>query len=225
VAQDSAVRVASWAFVLCAALGAIGVFLPGVDLQLGGRAVTRHARLSLHTASTDRELVRRLIAAYHHSSKRHMGTELVRTVTPRATGRSRAALEDARDAMAALDEVSDDDVRTAGLIFTFVLWTLLGLEAAIAALVFGELMRGAYRRGRLIAALVGSVVVTAIAVALHLACREAVREANDEVGRSAIVLAPGAYVIPIAAIAALVAAIVLVARGRRGAREASALAA
>jgi hypothetical protein len=224
VAQDSAVRVAGWAFVLCAALVAIGVFLPSIDVQLGGRAVTKRAQLSLYAASTDRELVRKLIASYHRSGKRQLGSELVRTVTPRASGRPRAALEDARDAMAALDGVSDDDARTAGTIFTVVLWTLLGLDAVMAGLVFGELMRGAYRRGRLIAALAASVVVAAIAVALHLACREAVWEANDEVGHTAVVLAAGAYAIPVAAVAGLVAAIVLVVR-RPPTRSGSALAA
>lgn len=213
-------RVASWAFVLCAVLGAIGVFMPSIDLRFGGRAVTRRAQLSLHAASTDRELVRNLIAAYHRSSKRQLGGQLVRAVTPRASGRPRAALEDARDAMAALDDVSDDDVRTAGMIFTIVLWALLGLDAVMAALVFTELMRGAFRRGRLIAALAASVVVAAIAVALHLACREAVWEANDEVGRTAVVLAAGAYVIPFSGVAAMIAAIVLVARRTRAARAA-----
>jgi len=219
------VRVASWAFVLCAALVAIGVFLPSIDVQLAGRAVSKRARLSLYAASTDRELVRKVIAGYHGNSKRHLGAAVLHKVTPRTSGRPRAALEDARDAMDTLDDVSDDDVRTAGTIFTIALWTLLGLDAVMAGLVFGDLMRGAYRRSRMIGALAASVVVAALAIALHLACREAVWEANDEVGHSALVLAAGAYVLPIAAVAALVAAIVLVARRRPTARTAGALAA
>lgn len=204
-------RVASWAFVLCTALGAVAVFVPSIELR-GAGELSKHAQLSLHAASTDRELVRRLIAAYHRSSKRQLGAAVLHKVTPRASGRPRAALEDARDAMDTLDEVSDDDVRTAGTIFTIVLWTLLGLEAVMAGLVFTELMRGTFRSGRLIAALAASVVVAAITIALHLACREAVWQANDEVGHGALVLAAGAYVIPLAALAAVVAAIVLVAR-------------
>jgi hypothetical protein len=210
------VRVASWVFVLCTALGAVAVFLPSVELPGAGK-VTRHAQLSLYTASTDRELVRRLFAAYHRNSKRQLGAALLHKVTPRASGRPRAALEDARDAMDTLDEVSDDDVRTAGTVFTIVLWTLLGLEVAIACLVFTELMRGGFRRGRLITALAGAVVVAAIAIALHLACREAVWEANDELGHAAVRLAAGAYVIPVAAVAALAAGIAVVARRGAGA--------
>lgn len=207
-------RVASWVFVVCTVLGAIAVFMPSIELRLGGSAVSKRTQLSLHAASTDRELVRRLLAAYHRAPSRRTGAQIVRAVAPRASGRARAALDNTRDAMATLDEVSDDDVRTAGTVFTVALWTLLGLDAAMAGLVFVELMRGGYRRGRLAAALVASALVAVIAVALHVACRQAVGEANDEVGRSALVLAAGAYVVPLAAIAGLAAATALVVRRR-----------
>jgi len=127
-------------------------------------------------------------------------------------------LGDARDAMDTLDDVSEDDVRTAGTWFAVALGVLLALDAAIALVVFTQLMSGAYRRSRMVAALVGSVLVAAIAIALHALCRVAVWEANEEIGRSALALAPGAYVIPLAAIAALVTAVVLVASSGRAPR-------
>ncbi|HEU4732790.1 MAG TPA: hypothetical protein VFT22_33070 [Kofleriaceae bacterium] len=207
-------RVASWVFVLCAALGAASVFLPSVALVVGDVAGAR-AQLSLYKASTDRAQVRRFIAAYHVSAQRQIGARILHKLTPRTSGRPRAALEDARDAMATLDEVSDDDVRTATTLFAVALWSLLGLDVASAILVFSELMRGRHRRGRLALALAGAVIGTAIAVAFHVACREAVGEANDELGRAALVLASGAYVLPAAALGSLVAAIVLVAKRRR----------
>jgi len=66
------VRVASWAFVLAAVVGAVGVFLPSIELQLAGKAVSRRTQISLYTASRDRELVRKLVVAYHASSKRQL---------------------------------------------------------------------------------------------------------------------------------------------------------
>jgi hypothetical protein len=93
-------------------------------------------------------------------------------------------LGDARDAVDTLDDVSEDDVRTAGTWFAVALGVLLALDAAIALVVFTQLMSGAYRRSRMVAALVGSVLVAAIAIALHALCRVAVWEANDEIGRS-----------------------------------------
>lgn len=211
-------RVASWVFVLAAVLGAVGVFLPGVELELAGKAVSRRTQLSLYTASRDRELVRKLVIAYHASSKRQLGGEVLRKVTPHVGGRVRHALDDARDAMDTLDDTSDDEVRTAGAVFTATLAALLALDGVMILLIFPQLMRGAYRRGVLVAALAASVLTAAIAVALHIACREAIWQANDEVGRTTLVLAAGAYVIPLAALLGLGAAIALLARRAAAAR-------
>ena len=208
-------RLASWMFVLCAALGAIGVFLPSIQLRPGGAAVSKRVELSLYKVASDRAVARRLIAAYRASHHRRLGADLVHSVSPRVGGRARAALDDARDALTAVDDVSDDDVRTAGIVLVAALCALLGLDAIMAALVFGELMRGSRRRGRYVAAMTASLLAAAIAIALHLACREAVWQANDEVGRSALSLGPGAYVLPLAALAAFALAVLLVARRSR----------
>lgn len=216
-------RLASWVFVIAAVLGAVGVFLPSVELQLGGKSVSRRTRISLYTASHDRELVRRLIAAYHTSSKRKLSSDIVRTVSPRVGGRVRSVLEDARDAMDTLDDTSDDDVRTAGAAFTAALAALLALDAAMILLVFPSLMRGSFRRGPLIGALVASLLATAVAAALHVTCREAVWRANDEVGVTTVALAAGAYVIPLAALVNLAAAITLLRRRRHAAPTSVAL--
>jgi hypothetical protein len=206
------VRVASWVFVLCAALGAVGVFLPSIELRLGGSSVSKRTELSLYRIASDRELARRLLAMYRGSSKRRVGADLVRTVSPRVGGRIRATLADVRDAMDTLDEVSDHDAWTAGTVLVAALCALLGLEAIIAGLLVGELVRGSRRRGRYIAALIASVLAAAIALALHLACREAIWQANDEVSHAILSLGPGAYVVPGAAIAALILAIAIVRR-------------
>jgi hypothetical protein len=209
------VRVASWMFVLCAVLCVIGVFLPSIQLRPGGAAVSKRVELSLYKVASDRAVARRLIAVYRASHHRQLGADLVHGVSSRVGGRARAALDDARDALTAVDDVSDDDVRTAGIALVAALCALLGLDALMVALVFGELMRGSRRRGRYIVVVVASVIAAAIAVALHLACREAVWQANDEVGRSALSLGPGAYVLPIAALAAFALAVLLVARRSR----------
>ena len=211
-------RVASWVVVLAAVVGAVGVFLPSIELQLAGKAVSRRTQLSLYTASRDRELVRKLVIAYHASSQRQLGGEVLRKVTPHVGGRVRSALDDARDAMDALDDTSDDDVRSAAIVFTAALAALLALDGLMILLVFPQLMRGAFRRGPVVAALAASVLAAAIAVALHVACREAIWQANDEVGRTTLVLAAGAYVIPLAAITGLAAAIALLVRRGAAAR-------
>ena len=207
-------RVASWLFVVCAAIGVAGVFLPSIELRPGGAALSRRVDFSLYKVASDRAVARRLFAMYRASEKRRVGARVLHSVAPRVGGRTRAALEDARDAMATLDDVSDDDVRIAGIALVAALCALLGLDAIMAAVMFGELMRGSHRRSRHIAALIASLIVAVIGIALHVACREAVWQANDEVGRSALGLGPGAYVVPLAGLAAFALAVVLVARRR-----------
>jgi hypothetical protein len=212
VPQDSAVRVASWAYVLCAVLVAVAIFLPSLDLRVGGGTVSKRTERSLHQVSGDRALIHRMLIAYHRSDKRKIGTQIVRAVTPRVHGRPHAALEDARDAMDTLDDVTDDDIKHAGTALAITLWAMIGLEALLVVLVFSQLMRGVFRRWRMVLALLGALVIAAVAIALHLVLREAVWQVNDEVSHTILVLGPGAYALPIAAIAALIAAVVLVAR-------------
>lgn len=205
-------RVAGWAYVLCAVLVAVAIFLPCLDLRAGGSSVSKRTERSLHQISADRALIHRMLVAYHGSAKRKLGTKIIHAVTPRASGRPRAALEDARDAMDTLDDVTDDDIKHAGTALMITLWAVIGLEAALVLLMFPPLMRGTFGRGRLVLALLGALVVAAVAIALHLVVREAVWQVNDEVSHAILVLGPGAYALPLAAIAALIAAVVLVAR-------------
>jgi hypothetical protein len=205
------VRVLGWVFVLCTVLCAITAFVPSVELRIAGRAVSKRTRLSLYTASTDRELVGRLLAAYHRSARRKTGGDVVRAVSPKLHGKARAALDDVVDAMDTLDDTSDADVRAAGIAFTIALWTLIGVSAAMALVVVIELTRGSFRRGRLILGLAMALLVTAIAISLRVACGIAVWEANDEVGRTIVSLAIGAHLMPAAALSATVAASLLVA--------------
>ncbi|HEX4420719.1 MAG TPA: hypothetical protein VH165_22545 [Kofleriaceae bacterium] len=210
-------RVASWLLILCTILGGVAVFLPSIELRVNGQGFGKRTELSLYKASTDRAMVRRLLAAYRHSKQRKLGGELIHVVTPHVTsrlGHTKEALEDARDAMDTLDDLTDDDIRLAGTVFTVTLWSLIGLEAVLVALVFGQLMSGIYRRGRMVVAVLVALVVAVASAALHVACREAVWEANDEIGRTTIALAPAAYVIPIAAFVSLLAAIALVTHRR-----------
>jgi len=201
--------------VLCTTLGVVGLFLPCLELQVGGNAVGKRAAISLYTASTKRELVRRMLAAYHGSNKRRTAAEVVRAVESRTKGRVKSALEDTRDAMETLDATSDDDVNLAGIALAVAVWTLFGLDVLLLVLVFTQLMRGVYWRGRLVAALVASVAAAVLAVALHLACREVAWQANDELERTVVALAFGAYLVPLAAIASVAAAVMLVTRSRR----------
>ncbi len=195
---------------MCTTLSVIGVFLPSVELPVTATTIAKRTSLSLYQANTNRDLVRKVVMNYHRSSSRPIGAALIGVMSPRSGGKLRGYLGDARDAMDTLDGVTDDDARTLGKVLAITVWTFLGLHLVMGGLVFAEAMRvHGFRTGRIVAALAASVIVTALAIGIHLACKQAVVEANDEVGRDVLDLAIGAELIPIAAIAGLIAVIVL----------------
>ena len=61
--------------------------------------------------------------------------------------------------------------------------------------------------------------MTVVAIGLHLTAREAVWEANDEIGKNLVELGFGAYMMPVAAVAGLVAISVVLVQLVRGGRQ------
>jgi hypothetical protein len=202
-------------FVVCAAIAALGVFLPSIELEVHGVTV-RRASLSLYRISRERELARALFGRYSRSEGRRVGEALTAALVPRL-GANKAHLDDAQDAMQTLDELSDADVRHAGQAISAAVWALLALSIAMAGLVLVELLRDAYRTRRAVYACLIAVVDAALAVGMHLGCREAVWQANDQIGRELLALAAGAYILPLAATSALAAIVTasVLARRRR----------
>ena len=214
-------RLAAWLTIVFSVLSATAVFLPGVEVQIGGVAVSRRASLSLFQAANERDLARAMLGKYHRATHLHDAESAADALLLHARKTaSKAHVDDARDAMSTLDDVSDSDVKTAGRALVAVKWGYLGLLAILAALAFGDTMRGEYSRKRVIAAVVIATLATAIAIAVHVGWREAVAEANDELGTSTFAVGIGAYVMPAAAIGALAAAVALLVQHVRARRAA-----
>jgi hypothetical protein len=199
------VRVASWIFVVCAAVSAAGVFLPSIELHAGSYSLGKRGTLSLYQANTDRDFIRHVFAAYHASSRKKLGEALLSEMLPHAGGKLHGHLDDVHSAMTSVDDVSDDDIRTATIALAIAIWAVLALQFAMAALVVHQLMRERFTGKRLIAALAMAVVVAAIAVVAHIIVREAVWEANDDIGKDVVAVSYGAYIMLVTAIAAVAA--------------------
>ena len=201
-------RIAAWVFVVCAVLSITAIFVPAVELQLSGGAISRKTSLSLYQLSTSRDLVRSYLRAYKRAPGKKLGEGLAGALMPRVGKNVRGHLDDVRDAMTTLDDVKDSDVVLVGRILTATVWTLLVLLAVMAGLVFADTMRGTFRRRRAIAAASLGLITSAIAIVALLAVREAVWQANDELGRDLVATAFGAYMLPVTALGALAAAAV-----------------
>jgi hypothetical protein len=207
-------RIASWLLVACCALAGLGIFFPALEARPELTAhVTRVAHrtsLSLYQAASDRQLARRLLAAYRASRGQRVGIQLVSAMDMHARGRTKDVLDDARDAMDTLGGISDDDAKTIGTAVAAAIWTFLIILGVIALLALAQSVSGRYTRGRVIFALVLAVIAGAMAVAMWIACKQVVFEVNDEVSYRVVELGRGAYLIPTGGLGALIAAIAVV---------------
>ena len=203
-------RLAAWFSIAFAVMSAVGVFLPGVVMEVGGVRIARKASVSLYRAAADRELARSLLQRYARSGGRQTGEKLADKLLEHGGSHARKLhVDDARDAMSTLDEVSDDDVKTAGRALVAITAIYLALAAVIVALLFGDTMRGAYSKRRAIVTVVLGAVLAAIAIAVHVGWSAVAFEANDELGVSSFALGIGAWVMPVCAVGALASAIAL----------------
>jgi len=215
------VRVAAWIFVVCAVAAAIGMFLPALEVRVGGNPLAKRTSLSIYRANTNSEFIRRLVAGYKASSGKKLGTAVAAELMPRVGGKLHGAIDDASSAMTSLDDVSDSDAKTLARVLAISLWTFIALHVAMALVVGADLVRDRFRRSRLIAALAMAVVSAAAGIAIHVGCSMAIAEANDDLGKDLIGYGAGAWLIPIAAIGGLGAAIALLVIHRRAGHTAA----
>jgi hypothetical protein len=215
------VRLAAWVMIAFAVLSATAVFLPGIQVEVGGVSLGRRASLSLYQAAKERDVARALLGKYQATGGRHVGERAADLLLEHAAKHAKKAhVDDARDAMSTLDDIRDSDLLTAGRALVAVTYGYLALVVLLVALIFAETMRGGYSRKRAIAAVALATVAAATAIAAHIGWREAVWQANDELGADLFGLGIGAYLMPLGACGALAAAIaLLVVQVRSGAQR------
>lgn len=196
-----------FAFLAAALLCCVGLFLPAGQLDLTGKSMIAPATISLYKLGKSDEAVQDFLHGYRSSTSKKVGRKVLDKVAPHLKGRVASDASDVQDAMAALDTIKDEDVHTVGKIAAGLFWSLLALNLLGAYLIIGAHPAGGRGRGRAIGALATSVVAAVLAIAIHFVLREVVAAANDEVDRDLLSLRAGAYVIPVAAVLAVVAAI------------------
>ena len=198
-------RIAAQAAVVCALACGLGVFLPAARLDVGGRLALGPTSRSFYQLGQSTDEVRGFLARYRQSTAKYVGSRALDKLAPRLPGRLQSPSRDVQDAIATLDELRDEDVKTVGTIAAATMWSLLALNLLVIALVFGT--DGRTRRLRVAAALAVSIVTAVVAVAVHAVFRIVVAEANAEVGSAILTLRGGAYLMPLAAVASTVAVI------------------
>ena len=209
-------RAAVWAYLVCAFICIVAVFLPAGQMAIGPPALAKRESLSLYQVANSQESVQAILKKYRGSTSRAVGGVVLGKVAPHLKGRAASSASDVRDAMDALDSLKDEDVKTVGKITSATMWTLIALQVVAALLLFG--VATVTSRVRVIAALFATAISAAIGVAILLVLQRVVLEANKELELEMFSLRLGAYLIPIAACAGLastIAVLVLQTRERR----------
>src|SRR5262249_25266007 len=105
-AQDTRVRVACWLFVACAVVASIAMFVPAVQLEVGGAAVSHRTAESIFQIDTNKGFARRVLARYRESRGAHVGKQIMTHAMPHTGKTLRGHLDDVTSAMSTLDDVS-----------------------------------------------------------------------------------------------------------------------
>ena len=214
-------RVASWTFVACMLLGMIGVFLPSLEAEVGGIAVSHRTTLSLYRAESNRELVRRWLAGYGKSHGKRVAGAILPVLLPRTKGALNDHLDDVNSAMTELERACPTPTsRRPARCSRSCCGRSWACSCSRAASSCAASCGAGHRRGSLALAALLALVIAAVAIGLYLGWGAAVFEVNDEIGHDVVQLAIGAYVAPLAALVGLVAMLaIIVAHWRAPARS------
>ncbi len=208
--HHAAVQLAVRAAILCACLCVAGIFLPVGEVSVRTPVSTHTRSASLYQLGARKDAAKQFLHKYRGSMARKVGAKALDKLAGKLHGgRIRDGVVDAQDAMATLDALKDEDVDTVGGIIVAVMWSLIGMNALMPALVYGAHVGS--RRVRIAAAAVVAAVTALAAIGVHLVVARVASEANAELGAPLFALRGGAYMIPLAAIAGAVAVGVMVA--------------
>jgi hypothetical protein len=207
---------ASWILIAAAVACALGVFLP--VLEVAGHVISKRETLSLHGAANNRALVRKLLATYRKSEALHVD-HAIGKVSPHS-GRAKEYLDDTTDAMDTLSGISDEDAVQAGRALVILTWIVIGIAAMAVALIFFDVVSGTFHRGRIIGAVLVTLILAALAIAIRIGCGLVAFEANDELGAELVRLGVAATLMPAAALVTFGSAVTLLVLHVRSRRKA-----
>lgn len=197
-----AVRIA----LLCTILGVAGVFVPVGEVVIKTPVSTHQRAASLWELGGSKDAARTFLRNYRGSLGKKLGAKMLDKVAPRLPDRLQGHAMDLQDAMATLDNLKDEDIEKVGTATVAITWGFLGLNVALALLVYG--LGATSGKLRLATASFVALLTAIVGAALYVVMSTVVTEANAEIGRPVFALRSGAYLLGATSVGALAAMII-----------------
>lgn len=214
------VRITAIAAVVATCLSLGSIFLETGEMTIKGPTKSHHAARSLYDLGKSSTAVGKFLATFRSSTAKKIGVKALDKLAPHLPGRVADQAAEVREAVAVLDGLRDQDIKTAGQVMTGILWSLIALHVLLILLVQGTDVETS--RVRVVLAVIVSFLTTAVAVSVYVALSKIVEAANVELERDLFSLRSGAYLLPAAALVSLVTVLAMmvshtIARRRRAA--------
>lgn len=206
-------RIAAWAFVVCTVVSTIAIFVPAIEIEIhvGGKKLGKTEAMSLWQLNTSRDKLARFVETFRANKARKAGAKIADKIGSKLSGKLGSTARELRDGLEGVDSVKNEDIKTLGIVLSIATYTLLALELLILGVMFGDTVKGRFRKGRVIIALIAAFIAAGVTIALCIGLSIGADTGTSELGLSAVSLTTraGTYLMPIGASLALVAAIVL----------------
>ncbi len=205
---SSLMRYARFAIFLSAIMIATGVFLPYIQLGVGGVAFSKGSSITLYSTVNNYGFLEAVASSVDVSLAERITNGLLATAAPKSKSLAKK-LRDAQSTLRDVQEVHEEaHVKTLGTVLRITGMVFLGILLIVCWLVLKSLSLGTANRRRaiVVCTLMGSVSIAGIA--LFIVAGESLKLGNAELGAPLLSLGSGAFLMLIGAGCGLVAAFV-----------------
>ncbi|MCP4446840.1 MAG: hypothetical protein GY811_16050 [Myxococcales bacterium] len=200
-------RYARIAIFLASIMIATGVFLPYVQLGVGGFAFGEGSSVTLYSTVSNYSFLEAASSRVDVSMAERISDGLLARAGHKSAKLSKK-LREAKSALRDIREVREDaHVETLGTVLRVTGISFLGILLVVSWLVLKGLSSGVAHRRRAIVAGVLMSLVSLVAIALFFATRESLKLGNAEVRVPLLMLGSGAHVMLTGAICGLAATV------------------
>ena len=201
-------RYARIGIFLSAIMIATGVFLPYIQLGLGGIAFSKGSSMTLYSTVNNYRFLEAASAKVDVGLAERIADGLLAKAGDKSNVVARK-LREARSTLRDVQEVHEEaHVETLGTVLRVTGVAFLAILLIVCWLVLKSLSSGIAHRRRAIVVTVLMTLVSVIGIALFFAARESLKLGNAEMGAALLSLGSGAYLILVGGVAGLVAAMV-----------------